>query len=689
MNEDNSLQINIEAIDDASSVLEGVAATAGEMADQIASSAADVNGSLETITTSAEDVSGSFEQSVTALNTAMSGVGESASLMAESVDTASANVVDSVDGMEGSATGLTATWEQSVAELDAAMEMFDATVQTGASAFDESMATMNEEAASAAAGIEESLAGAGEAANNTGLMTSGGLLAIGIAARQAGTPLEDFYKSTVGAATATQNAMANSTTLVQGIILQGQQLAAGDGAVSAAKKDVIDKINAQKVAIQALEAPISGAGKTIAQLATAENKAASEIALHRDTLAQLQGKLEIFNNLQTEAGSTVGDLTTQIQDQANKNIALGFTYSESIDSLSKLSASTGSTKSGILANADAMALATVKGISLSQASDALSQAYQGNGRALQNYGVIIKDGLSGSQALQAVWTVLGTEMQNQQGTMGQAVRVIDAEWNKLMSDLGNSQTGVLTPVFQAVSKIIVGLDAWTTAHPKLTQALLLFVGVLGMALVAFAAIVTFLALIAGAVALLGSSVVIGIGIIVAAFAGLITYLALNWNSIVTNLEVVGEGIKNIFIAVLNFVTNLFETWFNKIMGWINTIIQSLQRIASQVGGAVSGTVSAVGGAISSVLPHFATGGIVNGPTLAMVGEGGPEAIIPLSMVGGSTSSPLPSGLGGGNNGQGITVYITGQVYSTDDQAKKFGDAIAKQINRQLKITSFR
>ena len=47
------------------------------------------------------------------------------------------------------------------------------------------------------------------------------------------------------------------------------------------------------------------------------------------------------------------------------------------------------------------------------------------------------------------------------------------------------------------------------------------------------------------------------------------------------------------------------------------------------------------------IPGFAEGGIVTGPTLAMVGEKGPEAIIPLSKMG---------GMGGG-----VTVNVTGGI----------------------------
>jgi hypothetical protein len=48
----------------------------------------------------------------------------------------------------------------------------------------------------------------------------------------------------------------------------------------------------------------------------------------------------------------------------------------------------------------------------------------------------------------------------------------------------------------------------------------------------------------------------------------------------------------------------------------------------------------------------ATGGIVNRPTVALIGEAGPEAVIPLNRTAGN--SPLPGGMGGA----GMTINIT-------------------------------
>lgn len=71
------------------------------------------------------------------------------------------------------------------------------------------------------------------------------------------------------------------------------------------------------------------------------------------------------------------------------------------------------------------------------------------------------------------------------------------------------------------------------------------------------------------------------------------------------------------------------------------------------------------------VPAFADGGIVNGPTLALVGEAGPEAVIPLDRVG-------KSGVGG------VTVnisHVSVQASESDDPkvvADRFLDALRTQ-----------
>lgn len=107
-----------------------------------------------------------------------------------------------------------------------------------------------------------------------------------------------------------------------------------------------------------------------------------------------------------------------------------------------------------------------------------------------------------------------------------------------------------------------------------------------------------------------------------------------------------EGIKNIFKGVLNVLITLFE-------GMVNGVISLTNSLISLVLGAIADMVNAVSSAIQSVvdflgidwtvprigsvpkiptvtIPRLAEGGVVDNPTLSLIGEGKyPEAVVPL------------------------------------------------------------
>ena len=69
------------------------------------------------------------------------------------------------------------------------------------------------------------------------------------------------------------------------------------------------------------------------------------------------------------------------------------------------------------------------------------------------------------------------------------------------------------------------------------------------------------------------------------------------------------------------------------------------------------------------IPLLANGGIVTSPTLAMIGEAGAEAVIPLSKMG---------GMGGMN----IVINVSGSVIQEKDLAVTVRDNIAQLMRRR-------
>jgi len=81
---------------------------------------------------------------------------------------------------------------------------------------------------------------------------------------------------------------------------------------------------------------------------------------------------------------------------------------------------------------------------------------------------------------------------------------------------------------------------------------------------------------------------------------------------------------------------------------------------SIIGGTALGNTGGSGG--GGELPRMATGGIVTKPTVAMIGEAGPEAIVPL---------------GRGGAGGGVNIYVNGSIWQTEDLARAVAGVMSR------------
>lgn len=116
-----------------------------------------------------------------------------------------------------------------------------------------------------------------------------------------------------------------------------------------------------------------------------------------------------------------------------------------------------------------------------------------------------------------------------------------------------------------------------------------------------------------------------------------------------------DGFRN-FHPIINAVTEAFKvmdeaaTWlYNHSIG---PIIKALEEIANNP---VAKAFMAGATAIGSAIAHLQSGGIVTQPTVAMIGEAGPEAVIPLSLSRAASA-------GGGGAGVGGTVQQNNVIH---------------------------
>jgi len=145
------------------------------------------------------------------------------------------------------------------------------------------------------------------------------------------------------------------------------------------------------------------------------------------------------------------------------------------------------------------------------------------------------------------------------------------------------------------------------------------------------------------------------------FNGLVSIVQGAWDLIVG----IFTGDTSLIISGLKAIANGFITM-------INGAIKAINRVGFSLPDWLGGKEFKFN---IPEIPQLAEGGIVNQPTLAMIGEGGPEAVVPLNRGGGAMG--------------GITVNVMmpeGGTVILDDEstAQKFGDFITMQIREALR-----
>ena len=111
-----------------------------------------------------------------------------------------------------------------------------------------------------------------------------------------------------------------------------------------------------------------------------------------------------------------------------------------------------------------------------------------------------------------------------------------------------------------------------------------------------------------------------------------------------------EGIKNIFSGIWEAIVAIGKFFANGFIGIINLMIKGVESVLNFVIDGINALLSRVNKAINNVgslfgkswdvnlhigrvswrgIPYLAEGGIALGPTMAMIGERGKEAVLPL------------------------------------------------------------
>jgi hypothetical protein len=276
-------------------------------------------------------------------------------------------------------------------------------------------------------------------------------------------------------------------------------------------------------------------------------------------------------------------------------------------------------------------------------ADALAKAYQGNFKALRSLtpemATMIKEGASLNEVMDVLGGTFGGATATAADTAAGKMKILSNSIGETKESIG----AALLPVVEAVLPILNKFAMWAQDNP---QAFVAIAGAIG--LVAAAIVATNIAMALNPFSLIAAGVAL-----------LVTALVVAYNK----FEWFRTGVN----AIINGILGAFESVVNGAIMMVNGIIRAYNAIpiAPDIKTIQHVNLPSLGGAATQVasrmnLPRMAEGGIVSSPTLALIGEAGPEAVVPLDRM---------------QTGGGITINVTGGLATSAEIGESVVNAL--------------
>jgi hypothetical protein len=355
-------------------------------------------------------------------------------------------------------------------------------------------------------------------------------------------------------------------------------------------------------------------------------KGAMEDAAAQDILAK---------SLQNNTSATDAQIKANEEWITQQGKLLGVTDDELRPAIAKLARQTGSLSKAQEGAALAMDIAAATGKPLSAVTDALAKAYGGNEAALAKLDPklkgLIKDGLDAEGAMSVLADTFGGSAATKAGTAeGQFARL-----GLALSETKETIGAALLPAIEAVLPFLTKFGQWAADHPNIILAVGAAIGVIAASIMAVNLAMA-----------LNPFTLIALGVAAVALALVGAYKKFEAFRVIVDgvFGAMRFWINEVTIPAIKGLLAVFKTVFNGIASlWNNSIGKLSFKFPSFVPG--------FGGKGFDVpnIPMLADGGIVSRATLAVIGESGPEAVVPLSRAG-------EFGMGGGNN---VTINVNG------------------------------
>lgn len=325
----------------------------------------------------------------------------------------------------------------------------------------------------------------------------------------------------------------------------------------------------------------------------------------------------------------------------------------------------------------ALDISVGSGKDLASVTDALAKAQQGNFKGLRQLTPEMSNLIKEGASLNDVMSVLGGTFGGAAATQAATAQGQFQRFGVAVAEAKESIGAALLPVIERFLPYLTQLGIFLQDNTTLFLVIAGAIGglagtilVLNAAMKAWSAIQTIVNGLTAVWNFLLNANPLGLIILaVVAFIAILTALYFKFEGVRNIVDTVFRFIKTAVTTSIDFLTSYVEGILSVYKTVFNTIAKLWNNTIGKLSFEIPSWVPGIGGKGFDVpdIPMLAAGGIVTGPTLAMIGEAGPEAVIPLNRAGGV--------------GATYNITVQGGVGTSAEIGRAVVDAI-KAYNRQ-------
>jgi hypothetical protein len=364
----------------------------------------------------------------------------------------------------------------------------------------------------------------------------------------------------------------------------------------------------------------------------------------------------LANQLRTSAMATDDVIKSNEDFITSLSMAKAVADDELRPAMANLVRSTGSVEVAQGLMNTALDISAATGKDLETVTMALGKAANGQTAALTKLDPSLKGVIDSSSTLDDITSALSVSFG---GAADVAAKSYEGRMKTMkiaMDETKESIGAALLPALAGLLQIMAPIAKFAQEHTSLFLILAGVIGTLALLVVGYNLYLKAMAFYTTAVsvataiwnAILLANPITLVVLAIVAFVAIMVVLYKKFEIVREVVDTVFSAIKTGVTSSLDFLTSYFTGVLNIYKGIFNAIAKLWNNSIGKLSFTFPSWVPVFGGQKISVpnIPMLAEGGIVTGPTLAMIGERGPEAVIPLNKAG---------AVGG------ITINVTGGI----------------------------